>query len=144
MIMKPSIAHIGIAVNDVDSALAFYRDVLGVPARGPDEIDGARIVHLDFDSAEVELLEPLREDSPIGKFLARRGPGIHHVCYRVADLDQALAACRANGYTLIDDLPRLGAGGCRIAFVHPKSTHGILIELTEGQGGAFDEGATPR
>lgn len=74
---------------------------------------------------------PLEADSPIGRFLARRGPGIHHVCYRVVDLDAALAACRQQGYTLIDDLPRSGAGGCRIAFVHPKATNGILIELTE-------------
>ncbi len=142
--MKPSIAHIGIAVTDVDSALAFYRDVLGMAARGPDEVDGARIVHLHFENAEVELLEPLREDSPIAKYLARRGPGIQHICYRVDDLDGALAACRAAGYTLIDDLPRVGAGGCRIAFVHPKSTNGILIELTERTGIELDQGTTPR
>jgi methylmalonyl-CoA/ethylmalonyl-CoA epimerase len=129
--MKPSIAHIGIAVADVESALVFYRDILGVAVRGPEEADGARIVHLDFGTSEVELLEPLHADSPIGRFLARRGPGIHHVCYRVADLDAALAACREKGYALIDDAPRTGAGGCRIAFVHPKATNGILIELTE-------------
>ncbi|MDX2262415.1 MAG: methylmalonyl-CoA epimerase [Gemmatimonadales bacterium] len=129
--MKPTIAHIGVAVEDVDTALRFYRDVLHVPTRGPEEADGAKIVHLDFGGSEVELLEPLEADSPIGRFLARRGPGIHHVCYRVPDLDAALAACTAQGYTLIDAAPRLGAGGCRIAFVHPKSTNGILIELTE-------------
>ena len=129
--MKPSIAHLGIAVTDVESALAFYRDVLGVGVRGPEEADGARIVHLDFGESEVELLEPLEADSPIGRFLARRGPGIHHVCYRVPDLDAALEACRSKGYQLIDDAPRIGAGGCRIAFVHPKATNGILIELTE-------------
>ncbi len=129
--MKPSIAHIGIAVTDVESALRFYRDILGVAVRGPEEADGARIVHLEFGESDVELLEPLEADSPIGRFLARRGPGIHHVCYRVPDLDAALAACRAQGYTLIDDAPRRGAGGCRIAFVHPKATNGILIELTE-------------
>jgi methylmalonyl-CoA/ethylmalonyl-CoA epimerase len=129
--MKPSIAHIGVAVTSVESALQFYRDVLDVPIRGPEEADGARIVHLHFEGAEVELLEPLRDDSPIAKFLARRGPGIHHICYRVADLDRALAACRDRGYQLVDDLPRTGAGGHRIAFLHPKSTSGILIELTE-------------
>ncbi len=129
--MKPSIAHIGIAVPDVESALAFYRDVLGVAVRGPETADGARIVHLEFGDSDVELLEPLEADSPIGRFLARRGPGIHHVCYRVDDLDLALATCRQHGYTLIDDSPRTGAGGCRIAFVHPKATNGILIELTE-------------
>ena len=79
----------------------------------------------------VELLEPRDADGPIARFLARRGPGIHHVCYRVADLDAALAACQAAGYRLIDETPRTGAGGRRIAFVHPKATAGILLELTE-------------
>lgn len=129
--MKPTIAHLGIAVRSVEDALAFYRDVLQVDARGPEIVDGARIVHLDFGGSEVELLEPVEADSPIGRFLARRGPGIHHVCYRVPDLDATLAACRAAGYRLIDETPRSGAGGCRVAFVHPKSTEGILIELTE-------------
>lgn len=129
--MKPSIAHIGVAVPDVEAAMQFYRDVLDVPIRGPEEADGARIVHLQFDGAEVELLEPLHEASPIAKFLAKRGPGIHHICYRVANLDAALAACRNSGYQLVDDLPRRGTGGHRIAFLHPKSTNGILIELTE-------------
>jgi methylmalonyl-CoA epimerase len=129
--MNPTIAHLGIAVTDVDAALRFYRDVLGLAPRGTEHVDGAKIVHLDFGGSEVELLEPLEADSPIGRFLARRGPGIHHVCYRVADLDAALAACREQGYTLIDQEPRTGAGGRRIAFVHPKATDGILIELTE-------------
>jgi methylmalonyl-CoA epimerase len=129
--MKPTVAHLGVAVHNVEAALRFYRDVLQVPTRGPEEADGARIVHLEFGESEVELLEPLHPDSPIGRFLAKRGPGIHHVCYRVPDLDAALAACTAQGYTLIDQEPRVGAGGCRIAFVHPKSTDGILIELTE-------------
>jgi methylmalonyl-CoA/ethylmalonyl-CoA epimerase len=129
--MKPTIAHLGIAVESIDQAAKFYLEVLGVKARGPEEADGAKILHLEFEGAEVELLEPLGPDSPIGRFLARRGPGIHHICYRVADLDSALVACRENGYTLIDQQPRTGAGGCRIAFVHPKATDGILIELTE-------------
>ncbi len=129
--MNPTIAHLGIAVESVDQALHFYRDILGMEPRGTEQVDGARIVHLDFAGTEVELLEPLSPDSPIGRFLARRGPGIHHVCYRVPDLDAALAACRAQDYTLIDAVPRVGAGGHRIAFVHPKATDGILIELTE-------------
>ncbi|MBK6495626.1 MAG: methylmalonyl-CoA epimerase [Gemmatimonadetes bacterium] len=129
--MKPTIAHIGIAVPDVDAALRFYRDVLQVPTRGPEEADGAKIVHLEFGDSEVELLEPIHQDSPIGRFLTKRGPGIHHICYRVPDLDAALAASLAQGYTLIDATPRTGAGGCRIAFLHPKSTDGVLIELTE-------------
>ena len=129
--MKPTIAHIGIAVPDVDAALRFYRGVLQVPTRGPEEADGAKIVHLEFGDSEVELLEPIHQDSPIGRFLTKRGPGIHHICYRVPDLDAALAASLAQGYTLIDATPRTGAGGCRIAFLHPKSTDGVLIELTE-------------
>jgi methylmalonyl-CoA/ethylmalonyl-CoA epimerase len=129
--MQPTIAHIGIAVPSVEAAQRFYRDVLHVPSRGPEEADGARIVHLQFGESEVELLEPASTDSPIAKFLAKRGPGIHHICYRVPDLEAALAACREQGYRLVDELPRTGAGGCRIAFIHPKSTDGILIELTE-------------
>jgi len=127
----PAIAHIGIAVERIAGALPFYRDVLGLTPGAPEEADGARIVSLSLGPSTVELLEPLMPDSPIAKFLARRGPGIHHVCYRVPDLDQALAACRRAGYVLIDQTPRTGAGGHRIAFVHPKSTAGILIELTD-------------
>jgi methylmalonyl-CoA/ethylmalonyl-CoA epimerase len=129
--MNPTIAHLGIAVTDLDAAMAFYRDVLKVPIRGPEEADGARIIHLNLGESEVELLEPMTPDSPIGRFLAKRGPGLHHVCYRVPDLDAAIADCRTHGYTLIDDVPRVGAGGHRIAFLHPKTTHGTLIELTE-------------
>lgn len=127
----PVIAHIGIAVPSIDAAVAFYRDVLGM-VPGPEEgADGARIVSLHFGGPEVELLEPRTADGPIARFLASRGPGIHHVCYRVPDLEAALAACRAAGYRLVDEQPRTGAGGRRIAFIHPKSTAGILIELTE-------------
>jgi len=127
----PVIAHIGVAVQDIDTALAFYRDILGMVPGPAESADGARIVSLHFGGPEVELLEPESADSPIGRFLAKRGPGIHHVCYRVPDLDRALAACRAAGYRLVDDTPRTGAGGHRIAFLHPKSTAGILIELTD-------------
>jgi methylmalonyl-CoA/ethylmalonyl-CoA epimerase len=127
----PRIAHVGIAVPDIGTALAFYRDVLGLEPRGPETSDGAEIVSLPFGESEVELLAPKDADGPIARFLARREPGIHHVCYRVADLDAALAACRAAGYRLIDETPRIGAGGHRIAFVHPKATAGILLELTE-------------
>ena len=127
----PRIAHVGIAVPDIETALAFYRDVLGLEPHPPEVADGATIVALPFGDSEVELLAPREADGPIARFLARRGPGIHHVCYRVADLDAALAACRAAGYRLIDEVPRTGAGGRRIAFVHPKATAGILLELTE-------------
>jgi methylmalonyl-CoA/ethylmalonyl-CoA epimerase len=118
-------------VPDIETALAFYRDVLGLEPHSPEVADGATIVALPFGESEVELLAPRDADGPIAKFLARRGPGIHHVCYRVPDLDAALAACRAAGYRLIDEAPRTGAGGRRVAFVHPKATAGILLELTE-------------
>ena len=131
MAERPHIAHVGIAVPDLDAALAFYRDVLGLEPHPAEEADGASIVALAFGQSEVELLAPLGPDTPIGRFIARRGPGIHHICYRVPDLDVALAACRAAGYRLIDEIPRPGAGGQRIAFVHPKATAGILLELTE-------------
>lgn len=128
---RPVIAHIGVAVESIEGALSFYRDVLGLSPGPPERADGARIVSLPFGPSQVELLEPETPESPIARFLARRGPGIHHVCYRVPDLDRALAACRAAGYQLVDEVPRIGAGGHRIAFVHPKATAGILIELTE-------------
>ncbi len=128
---RPRIAHVGIAVPDLDAALAFYRDVLDLTPHAPEVADGAAIVSLPFGDSEVELLAPLEPESPIARFLDRRGPGIHHICYRVSNLDQALDACRTAGYRLIDETPRIGAGGRRIAFVHPKATAGILLELTE-------------
>ena len=131
--MKASVAHIGIAVTSIREALRFYRDVLQVAPNepAPEMADGATIVSLPFDDVDVELLEPADPASPVAKFLAKRGPGIHHICYRVPDLAAALDRCRAAGYTLIDEKPRHGAGGRRIAFLHPKTTNGILLELTE-------------
>ncbi len=131
MSRAPSLAHVGVAVADLEAALAFYRDVLGVAPRPPERADGATIVSLPFGETEVELLASDDPGSPIGKFLAKRGPGIHHLCYRVPDLDAALEACRRAGFQLIDREPRTGAGGHRIAFVHPRTTAGILLELTE-------------
>ncbi|HEX6992286.1 MAG TPA: methylmalonyl-CoA epimerase [Gemmatimonadales bacterium] len=127
----PRIAHVGIAVPDLDAAAAFYRDVLGLEPHPAEQADGADILSFSFGDSSVELLAPRAADGPIARFLERRGPGIHHVCYRVADLDAALARCREAGYQLIDETPRVGAGGCRIAFLHPRSTAGSLIELTE-------------
>ena len=127
----PRLAHVGIAVPRIADALPFYRDVLGLEPGHPETADGATIVSLPFGDVNVELLEPSDPESPIAKFLARRGPGIHHVCYRVPDLDRALERCRAAGYQLVDATPRRGAGGRRIAFLHPKATAGILLELTE-------------
>jgi len=133
MTNQPRIAHIGVAVDNLADALAFYRDILGLEPRAPESADGATIVSLPFGGPEVELLEPATHDGPIAKFLAKRGPGIHHVCYEVADLDAALLRCRTAGYRLVDETPRTGAHGRRIAFLHPKSTGGILIELTEAR-----------
>jgi methylmalonyl-CoA/ethylmalonyl-CoA epimerase len=131
VVPSATIAHIGIAVPSVAEALKFYREVLGVDPQPAESSDGATIVSLPFGPSEVELLEPDGPDGPIARFLARRGPGIHHLCYRVPDLDAALAACRNLGYQLVDETPRIGAGGHRIAFLHPRATSGILIELTE-------------
>lgn len=125
------IAHIGIAVRALDEILPFYRDVLGLPEVPLDDADGARIVGLSAGEPLVELLEAESDDSPIGRFVARRGPGIHHVCFAVPDLDAALERCRTAGIRLIDEQPRLGAEGKRIAFLHPSATAGVLVELTE-------------
>jgi methylmalonyl-CoA/ethylmalonyl-CoA epimerase len=128
---EPRLAHVAVAVASLAEALPFYRDVLGLVPGSPESADGANIVSLRFGDVDVELLEPVDPASPVAKFLARRGPGIHHICYRVPDLDAAIARCRAKGYRLVDETPRRGAGGHRIAFLHPKATHGILLELTE-------------
>ena len=125
------VAHIGVAVPDIEAALSFYRDVLGIVPRAPEIADGATIVSLPFDDVDIELLQPLASDSPVARFLERRGPGIHHICFRVPDLDRALERCRGLGFRLVDQRPRTGAGGRRIAFLHPRSTAGILLELTE-------------
>jgi len=125
------IAHVGIAVRTLDEILPFYRDLLGMPQVPLDDADGARIAGVYAGDSLVELLEPESADSPIGKFIARRGPGIHHICFAVDDLDGTLSRCRNSGLRLIDETPRLGAEGKRIAFLHPSSTAGVLIELTE-------------
>ena len=124
------IAHVGIAVQRLDDLLPFCRDVLGLARVPLADSDGARIAGLAAGDSLVELLEPADAGSPIAKFLAKRGPGIHHICFAVDDLDATLARCRQSGVVLIDEVPRMGAEGRRIAFLHPKSTGGILIELT--------------
>jgi len=125
------IAHVGIAVRALDEILPFYRDLLDLPEVPLDDADGARIGGLAAGDTLVELLEARDPDSPIGKFVAKRGPGIHHICFAVDDLDGTLARCRSAGLRLIDETPRLGAEGKRIAFLHPSATAGVLIELTE-------------
>ncbi len=125
------IAHVGIAVRALDQTLPFYRDVLGMGEVPLEDADGARIAGLGAGESLVELLEAAEPGSPIAKFVDRRGPGIHHICFAVGDLAAALERCRAAGVRLIDDTPRVGAEGKRIAFLHPASTGGVLIELTE-------------
>ena len=125
------IAHIGIAVDALDRMLPLYRDVLGLPETPLDDADGARIRGLRSGDSLVELLEAHEPDTPIGKFIAKRGPGIHHICFAVDDLNATLDRCRRAGIRLIDDVPRMGAEHKRIAFLHPSSTGGVLIELTE-------------
>jgi methylmalonyl-CoA/ethylmalonyl-CoA epimerase len=125
------LAHIGIAVRKTDELSRLYRDILGLAEVPLADSDGARIKGFAAGQALIELLEPSTEDSPIGRFLAKRGPGIHHLCLAVEDLDRALQMCTDAGFTLIDQVPRIGAEGKRIAFLHPSSTGGILLELTE-------------
>ncbi len=126
-----TIAHLGLAVRSLGDALPFFRDVLGLREQPLADSDGARIAGLVAGDALVELLEPERPESPIARFIEKRGPGIHHMCLAVDDLDAMLAKCRAAGITLVDEVPRIGAEGKRIAFLHPKSTGGILVELSE-------------
>jgi methylmalonyl-CoA/ethylmalonyl-CoA epimerase len=125
------IAHIGIAVRGLDGLVPFYRDVLGMRETPLVDSDGARIVGLVAGESLVELLEADTPDSPIGRFVAKHGPGVHHVCFAVDDLDAALDRCRAAGIRLVDDEPRIGAEGKRIAFLHPGATGGVLVELSE-------------
>jgi len=125
------ISHVGLAVRSIAEALPFYREILGLKEESLAGTDGARIAGVDAGGTLVELLEAESEDSPIAKFIAKRGPGIHHICFEVDDLDATLERCREKGVRLIDDAPRVGAEGKRIAFLHPASTAGILVELTE-------------
>jgi len=124
--------HIAIVVEDLEAALATYRDALGIEldhiAEIPDQ--GVKVAFLPIGDGEVELLEPLSPDSGIGKYLAKRGEGLHHICLEVDDIEAALAELKAGGVALIDESPRSGAHG-RIAFIHPKGAHGVLIELVE-------------
>ena len=125
------IAHIGLAVRAIDDLLPFCRDVLGLSTVPLADSDGARIAGLAAGESLVELLEAESPESPIGRFIAKRGPGIHHVCFAVDDLEGMLDRCRAAGLRLIDESPRIGAEGKRNAFLHPTSTGGILVELSE-------------
>jgi methylmalonyl-CoA/ethylmalonyl-CoA epimerase len=125
------IAHIGIAVRAHEDTVGFYRDVLGLSEVLLDDADGASIRGFAAGDSLIELLASQSPESPVGRFLVRRGAGIHHICFAVDDLDAMLVRCRSAGIRLIDETPRVGAEGKRIAFLHPSSTGGVLVELTE-------------
>lgn len=128
-----NIDHIGIATNGIDEAARFYLDSLGLRVEHIEEVASqrVRVAMLPLGESNVELLEPTSEDSPISKFLAKRGPGIHHIAVRVDDIRASLAELKTKGARLIDEQPRNGAGGCLVAFIHPSSTGGVLLELVE-------------
>lgn len=131
--MLSTIDHVGVAVEDIDAALALYRDVLGMPLVHRETVtdQGVEAALLDVGDGHIELLQPLGPETAVGKFLARSGPGLHHVAYRVEDVDQTLSELGAAGLQLIDKQPRVGIRGSRVAFVHPKSTGSVLTELVE-------------
>jgi methylmalonyl-CoA epimerase len=132
------IEHIGIATRSIEEALGFWRDALGLEVRHTETVEeqGVNVAMLPAGEPRVELLEPTGPDSPVAKFLEKRGPGIHHVAVRVPDIRAALARLKAQGARLIDEEPRNGAGGCLVAFVHPASAGGVLLELVEHATGA--------
>jgi methylmalonyl-CoA/ethylmalonyl-CoA epimerase len=129
------IDHIGIATKSIDDTLSFWRDTLGLELSDTEEVaeQKVRVAMLPVGDTRFELLEPTGPDSPVAKFLEKRGPGLHHVAVRVHDIRETLADLKAKGARLIDENPRAGAGGCLIAFVHPSATGGVLLELVQHQ-----------
>ena len=125
--------HIGIATHRIDEALALWRDVLGLEIGSREDVaeQGVRVAMLPIGESRIELLEPLSAETPVGKFLAKRGAGVHHVAISVTDIRASLAQLKEKGIRLIDETPRVGAGGCLVAFVHPASAHGVLLELVQ-------------
>lgn len=131
--MKAVLDHIGIAVDDLDAALAFYTEALGLEVDATEDVpsQGVRAHFMRVGSASLELLEATTEESPIRRFVSRRGAGIHHITLRVEDIAAALARLKARGVRLVDETPREGAEGALVAFVHPASAHGVLVELKQ-------------
>ena len=127
------IDHIGVAVDDLDAAAALYGGSLGMSGAHRETVagQGVEALLLDVGDGHVELLAALGEDTPVGRFLQRRGPGLHHVAYRVSDIDAALQDARAAGLRLLDEEPRTGIGGSRVAFLHPSATGGVLTEIVQ-------------
>ena len=131
--MFEQIDHVGIAVSDLERALAVFRDTFGMPLvhREVVEEQGVEAALLDVGDSHIELLLPLGEETPVGRFVAKRGGGLHHVAYRVADVDATLEQLRAAGVPLIDEQPRVGIRKSRVAFLHPSGTASVLTELVE-------------
>lgn len=131
--MVNKIDHIGIAVKNLDETLKFYENVLGIKCTGTEVVEDQKVktAFLPIGDTEIELLEATDENSAIAKFIEKRGEGIQHIAYRVEDIEKALEEVKEKGIRLIDEKPRKGAGGAMIAFLHPKSTYGVLIELCE-------------
>ncbi len=127
------IDHIGVAVEDLDGALALYRDAFGMREQHRETVEeqGVEAVLLEIGDGHIELMRPTAPDTPVGKFIERKGPGMHHVAYRTDDIDTALEAVRDAGLELIDDAPRTGIRQSRVAFLHPKATGGVLTELVQ-------------
>lgn len=127
------IDHLGVAVDSIDAALIFWRDALGLELTHVETVEdqGVRTAMLPVGESRIELLEATNDDSPVGKFVNKRGPGIHHICIETDDIHQKLNQLKERGVRLIDETPRIGAGGALIAFIHPQSTGGILIELSQ-------------
>jgi methylmalonyl-CoA epimerase len=131
--MLDQIDHIGVATEDLDASLALYERSLGMPVAHRETVDsqGVEAVLLDVGSGHVELLRPLGPDTPVGRFLAKKGPGMHHVAYAVSDIERALGLFKESGIELIDSEPRVGIRDSRVAFLHPRSTGGVLTELVQ-------------
>ncbi len=131
--MLGRIDHIGVAVEDLDSALALYESALRMPVVHRETVteQGVEAILLDVGENHVELLKPLGPDTPVGKFLAKKGPGLHHVAYQVEDIEATLASLKASGLRLIDETPRTGIRGSKVAFLHPASTGGVLTEIVQ-------------
>lgn len=131
--MLTKINHIGIAVKSLDETLVFYRDNLGMEFMGIEEVaeQKVKVAMLQIGESKIELLEPTSAESPVAKFIEKNGPGIHHVAYEVNDIEAAIARLMAEGARMIDEKPRAGAHGSSIAFIHPKSSNGVLTELCQ-------------
>ncbi len=132
--------HVAILVSDLDAAVRLFRDVYGLPLAEVEEVptEQVRVAIFGHGAGRIELVSPSSPDSPMARAIEKRGEGLHHICLEVPDLAKAMASLRADGAPLLDEKPRLGAGGAKVAFVHPKGSRGVLVELREGPKGESD------